>query len=605
MLITIDFETYYDKTYSLTKLTTEEYINSPFFEVIGVGVKIDDEPSQWASGTYTEIKKWLMQFDWVHSAALAHNAMFDGAILNWIFDIRPKNWYDTLCLGRYLHGYEVSGSLKALAEHYGVGRKGVEVVAALGKHRADFTEEGLEAYGDYCLNDVELSYKLFLKMAEQVPLVERKVIDLTIRMFTEPTLRLDVTMLEQHLHETQKRKQFLVAQAGTVTEDLMSNQKFAILLAAQGVVPPTKVSPTTGQETLAMAKNDEEFMALMDHPNEQVQALMMARLGAKSTLEETRTETLISIAHRNDGALPVPLKYFAAHTGRWGGADSINLQNLPTRGANAGKIKRAIHAPEGYVLIDADSAQIEARVLAWLAGQEDLVRGFQAKEDVYRKMASEIYDGVPPDQVTDLQRQVGKVAILGAGYGMGATKFQVTLKSFGIDEDLDQCLKVIATYRKNNPDIVMFWKEANFNLSLIRDGLDGRFSTGRIRVVNGAFQLPDGRFLRYPGLKTADDGSFVYTRKKLTSKIYGGKVVENLCQAVARSIIAEQMAVIARRYRVVLTVHDSIVCVVDESFCEEAAQYVHDTMCWVPNWAQGLPVSCKVKVSKRYGEESI
>lgn len=602
MIVTIDFETYYNRAYSLTKLTTEEYVRSPFFEVIGVAVKVDDAPAQWASGTHEELKEWLLQFNWTGNAALAHNAMFDGAILNWIFGIRPKNWYDTLCMGRYLHGAEVGGSLRALSNHYNIGVKGDEVINALGKHRADFTEEGLAAYGDYCINDVELCYKLLLEMTPYVPVLERKIIDLTIKMYTEPRLQLDVGLLEHHLHAVRERKQALIEQAATVTEDLMSNQKFAELLREHGVVPPMKISPTTGKETLAMSKNDESFMALFEHPNEQVQALMAARLGAKSTLEETRTETLIGIAQRNAGALPVPLKYFAAHTGRWGGTDNVNLQNLPTRGQNANKLKRAIHAPEGHVLIDADSAQIEARVLAWLAGQDDLVQGFRDKKDVYRNMASEIY-GVPPEQVTPLQRQVGKVAILGAGYGMGAEKFQTTLKSFKIDESLEQCGKIIRTYRNTYLAIVAFWGEANFNLALLHDKLDGRFSTNRIQVSGGVcgFKLPDGRLLRYPGLKVADNGNFVYTRKKATFKIYGGKVVENICQAVARSIIAEQMVTIAKRYRVVLTVHDSIVCVVPESEREIASQYVYDTMCSVPDWAQGLPVSCEVDVSNRYG----
>ena len=160
-IITIDFETYYNREYSLSKLTTEEYIRSPFFEVIGVAVKVDDNPTEWASGTHEQIKGWLNQFDWENSAGLAHNAMFDGAILNWIFDIRPKLWLDTLSMARALHGVEVGGSLKALAERYNLGIKGTEVINALGVHRTEFTEEGLEAYGDYCINDVDMTYKLF------------------------------------------------------------------------------------------------------------------------------------------------------------------------------------------------------------------------------------------------------------------------------------------------------------------------------------------------------------------------------------------------------------------------------------------------------------
>jgi DNA polymerase len=609
VLITVDFETYYNRIYSLTKLTTEEYIRNPFFEVIGVGVKVGDAPAQWASGTHEELKAWLKQFNWADNVALAHNAMFDGAILNWIFDIRPKYWCDTLCLGRYLHGTEVGGSLQALSSHYNIGVKGAEVINAMGKRRSDFTKEGLAAYQKYCLNDVELCYSLCLAMFSKVPVLERKIIDLTIKMYTEPSLQLDVSLLEQHLQTVQETKQALIDQAGTVTEDLMSNQKFADLLREHGVIPPIKVSPRTGKETLAMSKSDEGFMALLEHPNEQVQALMAARLGVKSTLEETRTETLIGIAHRNAGTLPVPLKYYAAHTGRWGGADNLNLQNLPTRGPYANKIKQAIQAPMGYVLIDADSSQIEARVLAWLAGETDLARDFRDKKDVYKKMASEIYN-VPLEQVNASQRQVGKVAILGAGYGMGAAKFQTTLKGFNIQESIEQCNTIIKAYRKAYPKIVAFWGEAQFNLAVLESGKKGSFTTNNIKVLGKehAFELPDGRLQRYPELtsvKNEESESFMYTHKKTTSKIYGGKVVENICQAVARSIIAEQMVTISKRYQVVLTVHDSIVCLALECERDTAEQYVHESMCQAPDWAQGLSVSCEVAVSRRYGGEAV
>ena len=412
-IITIDFETFYSKEFSLSKLTTEEYIRSPFFEVIGVAVKVDDNQTEWASGTHEQIKGWLKQFDWENSAGLAHNAMFDGAILSWVFGIRPKLWLDTLSMARALHGVEVGGSLKALAERYNLGIKGTEVINALGMRRTEFTEEGLEAYGDYCINDVDLTYKLFdrLMMGKNFPPNELKLIDLTLRMFTEPVLRLDKDLLEQHLKEVQERKEKLLAEAAANRDDLMSNPKFADLLRSVGVEPPKKISPTTGKETLALAKNDEEFKALLEHPDERVQALVAARIGTKSTLEETRTERFIGIAERGD--MPVPLRYYAAHTGRWGGSDNLNLQNLPSRGDNAGKLKKAILPPKGYVIIDSDSSQIEARVLAWLAQQDDLVQAFANKEDVYKKMASAIY-GVAEDQVTKDQRFVGKTTILGA-----------------------------------------------------------------------------------------------------------------------------------------------------------------------------------------------
>ena len=337
-LLTVDFETAYtSKDLGFKTQTTEEYLRDPRFEVIGVAVQVGNGEPQWFSGTKEETKAFLQKFDWANSMALAHNAMFDMAILNWHFGIRPKAIADTLSMARALHGSEVGNSLAKLAVHYELGEKGTEVLQAVDKFRVDFTPQQLAQYGAYCCNDVALTYDLFLLLLPQFSKLELKLIDTTIRMFTEPVLRLDSTLLEQHLADVRARKQKLLEECGAEVEDLMSNPKFAELLRKLGVEPPMKVSPTTGRETLALAKSDEEFKALADHPDERVQALVAARLGNKTTLEETRTERLLGIAKR--GAIPVPLSYFAAHTGRWGGADKLNFQNLQSRGANAGKLK--------------------------------------------------------------------------------------------------------------------------------------------------------------------------------------------------------------------------------------------------------------------------
>lgn len=411
--ITLDFETFYEKsTYSLSKMTTEEYVRDDRFEVIGVAVKVNDGETEWASGTHEQIKGWLKDFDWANSMAIAHNMMFDGFILSDRFDIFPKVYADTLSMARALHGVEVGGSLAALAERYKLGVKGDEVVTAAGRNRLDFTEKDLDRYGDYCVNDVELTYKLFNAMIKKgFPRIEMKLIDLTTRMFTRPLLDLNLNLLEMHLVDIKEKKDSLLLLANIEDKgELASNPKFAELLKQLGVPVPMKISSTTGKETFALSKNDEEFKALAEHPNIVVQALVAARLGTKSTLEETRTERFIGIAKR--GLMPVPLKYYAAHTGRWGGSDALNLQNLPSRGANAGKLKKAIIAPEGYSVIDADSSQIEARVLAWLSGQNDLVEAFAKGEDVYKIMASAIYNK-DVLEITKEERFVGKTTILG------------------------------------------------------------------------------------------------------------------------------------------------------------------------------------------------
>jgi len=603
-IITLDFETYYDQDYSLSKMTTESYIRDPRFEVIGIAVRVDNEPTEWFSGTHEETRAFLSRYDWANSFALAHNTMFDGAIMSWRFGIKPKVWLDTLCMARALHGVEVGGSLKAVAERYGVGEKGTEVVAAKGKRRADFTDEELARYASYCVNDVNLTRDVFNIMGEGFPKGELKLIDLTLRMFIDPVLDLDTGLLEMHIEKIKDWKDQLLLDAKiTDKKDLMSNPKFAELLKGFDVVPPMKISATTGKETYAFAKSDEGFKALAEDDDIRVQALVAARLGNKSTLEETRTQRFIDISKR--GLLPVPIRYYAAHTGRWGGDDKINLQNLPSRGPNAKALKRAIIAPEGQMIVEADSAQIEARVLAWLAEQEDLVSAFTNREDVYKKMAAKIYN-VPEDAVTKEQRFVGKTTILGAGYGMGAAKFQAQLKTFGADIEAIEAQRIIGIYRGANHMISKLWKDANNSIKYMASGNRLQFGRyGVLEVVAGGVRLPSGLIMRYDDLRgeqSAQGVEYSYKTRRGRTRIYGGKVIENVCQGIARCIIGEQMLLIAKRYKVVLTVHDSIACCVPYYEVDDCKAYVEECMRWTPEWAKGLPVDCEAGIGKNYGD---
>ena len=606
-LITVDFETYYDKDFSLRKVTTEAYIRDPQFEVIGVGVKVNDGQTEWASGTHEQIKSYLHTFDWADAMLLCHNTMFDGAILAWIFDVRPRVLADTLCIARALHGVEVGGSLHALTQRYNLGTKGTEVLDAKGKHRLDFTPEELGRYGDYCINDVELTYKLFMKMAKGFPRQEMRIIDMTLRMFTEPMLDLDIGLLRQHLENTKKIKEDLITSSGVTREQLMSNPKFAELLVSMNVEPPMKTSLTTGKETYAFAKNDEAFKALQEHDDPRVQALVTARLGTKSTLEESRTERFIGIAKR--GLIPIPVRYYAAHTGRWGGDDKINIQNLPSRGANGKKLKSSIIAPVGYTLVDCDSSQIEARVLAWVAGQDDLVEAFANNEDVYIKMASKIYN-VKEEDVTKEQRFVGKSTILGAGYGMGAVRFAEQLKSFGTTISVDEARRIISIYREANWKISQFWR--NCQNMLVEMSRDTPISFGAKNIVKSVrtqtgygVELPSGLVMRYDDLEfeQGERGvEFSYKTRRGRTRIYGGKVTENVCQAIARCIMGEQMLAIAKRYKPVLTVHDSVVCCVPDDELDEARQYIEECMSTTPSWAEGMPITCESGIGKSYGD---
>jgi DNA polymerase len=598
-------------------MTTEEYIRSPLFEVIGVAMKIDDDETMWFSGTKAEIKAWLNQVDWSTSALLCHNTMFDGGILSFVFDITPAYYFDTLCMARAKHGVDVSGSLANLVKMYGLGQKGTEVIDALGKRRQDFASADLYRYGDYCINDVNLTFKLFnLFIADHFPQEELDLIDMTLRMYTLPVLEVDDAMLVTRLEEVKHEKNILLAglkeQLKCETEEdvrkkLASNPQFAAILTELHIPVPMKISPTTGKETYALAKNDEGFIELLEHDDPFIQQLCGVRLGTKSTLEESRIERFIGIGARNSGKLPIPLKYYGAHTGRWAGSDSVNFQNLPSRDKKKKTLKNSIKAPAGHVVINCDSSQIEARVLAWLAGQDDVTRQFAKGEDVYSIFASKIYKK-PISKADPVERFVGKTCILGLGYGTGAKKLQHTLKTQppGADLPEEECKRIVDLYRESNHMITDLWRECDSALphlgswpSKLKSYTIGKNDC--VKVTSSGILLPNKLFIRYPELRLSD-GKYIYKSRRGITSIWGGAMVENIVQALARIIVGEQMLKIRERYRPVLTVHDAAVIVSPKSELDQAVAFITEVMSTPPEWAKGLPVACEAKYGESYGD---
>jgi len=618
--ITLDFETYYSDTVGFKKMTTEEYVRNRKFHVIGVGVRVDDAPAVWFSGSHEETKSFLMQFDWDESALLCHNMLFDGSVLAWKFGIKPAFYYDTLCMARAIHGVEAGGSLKALAERYELGVKGTEVDDAKGKKREDFTPEDLAQYGEYCKNDVALTKALFKELVRHFPEDELVLIDMTLRMFIEPVLEVDDAMLNDRLEEVREEKLTMLGALmeklkcdteEAVRKKLASNKQFAVLLQEYGVEPPMKLSKTTGKQTFALAKNDEGFIEMTEHIDPFIQQLCAVRLGTKSTIEESRIERFIGVGARNKGCLPIPLKYYGAHTGRWAGSDKVNFQNLPSRDKKKKALKNAIIAPLDHTIINCDSSQIEARVLAWLAGQDDLVKLFAEGEDVYSVFASKIYKR-PISKADPVERFVGKTCILGLGYGTGALKLQHTLKTSPPGAVLSEkdCKEIVDLYRNTNDKIIKLWRDGDAAIERIANWKSENKDTwyGKnncLQIVKGGFRLPNGLLIQYPelGLNTDEDKErYMYKSRKGPVSLWGGSVVENVVQALARIIVGQQMIEIQKRYKIVLTVHDAAVCVVKDEDLEAAMSYIVEVMSKPPEWAKGLPVACEAKSGKSYGE---
>lgn len=629
-LVTLDFETYYAPDYTLSKMTTEQYIRDPRFEVIGVSIKHGyTQPAQWFPRD--EVESALDQIDWKDTMVVGHNMMFDGAILGWRYAKFPKYYADTLSMARGLGlQSQVGGSLKALIEWaqgkgYKIQSKGTEVVNALGKRYADFTPEALVAYGEYCNTDVEGTYELFRVFTTDLafPTSELRVIDETMRMYCDPLLMLDKPVLEAHLKYVLDRKQSLLDRVGVDIEEIRSDNKFADLLRKFFVEPPTKISPKTGKVAYAFSKTDDGILELREHHDEDVQALVECRLGNKSTIEESRTTRFIGIAER--GTLPIPLQYYAAHTGRFGGTDKINVQNLP----RGGVMRKAITAPPGHLLVVADSAQIEARTVAWLADESDLIAAFARGEDIYSLFASDVF-GVEVTKKDKERRFVGKTSILGLGYGMGGAKFQGTLwrgqGGVRFEMDLKDANGVVQLYRGKYRNIAALWKQGTTALKGLVAGEVEQF--GKVSVLTVAppdahdpmprVILPNGMCIRYPGLRSemGEKGpQFFYQvkegRRVYETRIYGGKLTENVVQALARIVITDQWMKIKHRavkertfHRspIVGQVHDELIACVPAAAAEDMKALMMEEMHRAPSWATGLPVSCEADIAERYGD---
>ena len=598
--VTLDFETYYSKDYTLKKLTTEQYIRDPAFKVHGVGVMVDGEV-RWIT---ENIRDELLALELDKRPVLCHHAHFDGFILSHHYDIHPALFLDTLSMGRALGVPRLS--LNDLAMRYALGMKNAEALVNLeGVLHPDAQQ--LAALGEYCINDVRLTRFLFDAMREAFPIDEIRTIDLVVKMFTRPLLRIDKDVAKATAASEAWRVHSLLEENRFAKDMLMSNLRFADMLRSLGVAPPVKTSLATGKETYAFAKSDKEFTALLDHPDPQVQALVSARLGTKSTIMRTRAEALAGISGR--GAWPVYLRYSGARqTHRFSGADKVNPQNF-TRGS---LLRKAVCAPDGHALVPCDSSNIELRLGMYLAGQTDVVEQLRRGEDLYCDFASRMY-GKTVTKKDKAERQAGKIAMLGLGYGMGWEKFRETARLNGVVLDEAEARRVVDLYRRTYPQVVNLWGRAQRAIEYIRTGTPTAIDSAGLCVTGqNVIYKPAGMPLLYDGLQVyaGEGGRPEYrfngydeeTGKPREKYLYGGKVVENIVQSLARDIICEQMIKIAARYPVALQVHDEIVCVVRKGQEAECAAFMIEVMSTPPEWAPGLPLAAEADWSFRYGD---
>lgn len=610
--LTLDFETYYDKDYSLSKkgMTTQAYIMSPKFEVLMASVKWGDGETQVVEAP--DLPAFFASVDWAQTAVVNHNSIFDLSILWWRYGYRPALAVDTMSLAQCLGVPLLTGSaslakcVQLLQEAgYELPSKGGEVVNALGKHRKDFTPAQWEAYKQYCKTDADITWFLFKVLKQYVSDDELAYQDIILRCYTEPRLKVHVPTVEYELARCRAYKAGQLAQVCEqlgCTQDnlagvLRSNDKFAALLKAMGGITeaemeqgaqgsfiiPTKVSATTGKVTWAFGKTDVGFKELCENELPFVQALCQARLAAKSSIDETRCEKFLDYA--SYGFLPMGYKIGGAHTNRMSGgsAGSANMQNLPSgrREGQSDLLRRSIIANDGQVIVNYDASQIECRVLNYIANQTDVLGVFASKGDVYSYTAAGVY-GIPYSEINEGRkssnpeiaakykpiRNYGKTCALALGYGQGAAGFQkYALVNSGINMSLDEAKRTVTAWRKANYAAAGFWKTCDQALQVMVDGgqmyfggQDGKmfFADGK-RFLLGrhvpGIRMPNGLWLNYPNLHvdmSSGKPQFVYDKVGYTGKPLKSKAYGGLiCENIVQSLafaIMKQQALWIAKY---------------------------------------------------------
>lgn len=617
-LLYADFETFYSTEYSLRHMDPPSYILDPQFQLICCGIAVNDDQPLLLDRD--EIEPTFNAIDPNEVALVSHNAQFDASILSWRFNWRPKIIIDTLSISRTVLNNKIKRhDLGSVTEYLGVGSKGYTINQVKGMNREDIIANGLwDEFRAYCLNDVAKCRAIFHKLAPFMPDEEFLIQDQVLRMAVDPVLLADVTKLAAHVEEIKQRKEIMFARAMLMgiesKKDLMSNARFANVLSDLGVDPPTKISPITGLRTFAFAKSDDEFQALREHENPLVRDLVETRLGYKSTIEETRATRLFNIGnlhfpHHAEHVLPIALRCGAARTHRLGGDWKCNFQNL----GRSSPIRSALCAPPGHIILAADAAQIEARLLAWYCGQADLLEQFRAGIDVYAAFASRLF-GKPVTKATEpILRFLGKTAVLGCGYVCGPDKLILMVKALSALDGEPLVLsfieadEIIQGYRRLNNMIVWKWEwMRNTAIPQLARGRGSQIEDGPITYGFNEVTGPSNLKLFYPGLKY-DDGQWWYDDAGQRNKLYNGKLIENGTQHMARVVVmqaAKRLIPIARDTgaRWVLQAHDELVYSVPERNAELLGTHLHLEMTREPTWAPGLPLATDVRRGPTYGE---
>jgi DNA polymerase len=608
----------------------------PETEIISCAFKFDDAETEVVFGEQNVID-YCNKVDWSQYWVVGHNLSgFDSMILSWRLNIKPKLWGCTLAMARPIHAKDVGLSLAKLVRHYGLGIKdNFALLQTKGRHLKDFTEQEIADMGVYNKEDVDQCYGLLKRLIPQTKKDEVILIDMTVRSLIEPQFDCDTELLSKTLVEEVERKRTALLEASktmdvyelgmdddeavaAVLKLLSSAPKFAKFLESLGVEVPMKKSPTTEKDIPALAKTDEAFIALQEHDNPLVSVAANARLDAKSTILQTRIQSFLTASNAHPHKkVPIPLKYYGADTtGRWSGW-GYNPQNLPRINPYKPKLsdslRKSLRAPPGYKVVVADLSGIELRVNHFLwkvPSSMEMFRADPENADLYKDFASTLYD-VRQSEVTKEQRQVGKVAHLGLGFGAGHVTFQKVAKLMGgVNISINESKDIVDTWRDAYSDITVAWRTCHKALPTIMRGAEGGALDpwGMIYPIPEGLQTPKG-VIRYPNLRTEVNEEtgrteFIYGDGRNKARIYAGKIVENIVQHLARNVIADNALDVQRKLRLIpaLMVHDELVYVVPEEKAQATLDAVQEIMRTPPTWWPELLTWSEGDIADTYGD---
>ena len=600
--ITIDFETYFNKDYSLKKLSTIEYVRDDQFKAHGCAIKFNDEPSIWVS--HNDLQDYFNSLDISSYLWIAHNGLFDFLVLSEIFGVYPKEMADTLSMAKGILPPGTPCSLENLAKLFKLGKKGDELNESKGIKTLD-PELELKI-SNYAKNDADLAYAIYLKLRPYLPDSEMRLISTTQRWGTQAVLELNVPMLRQAANDAEQSAAAKVILAALDKKLLRSNKQFAEWLKGRGITPPMKISPSTGKLTWSFAKNDLEYQDFKaDHP--ELAHILAAKEAVSSRIEETRANRMIFVGTHGSCKMIMPLNYYGAdNTGRFSGAGKLNVQNL----GRGSKLRKAIEAPLGSNILVADSAQIELRINMWFCGVQSVLNILANDGDVYSHTATQHFGFKVTKKTHNDERQFGKLLSLGLGYGMGYKKFriQAALGALGTPKTYlseQEAYQTVQNYRNNHAEIKGMWDWLTKTIipGMATKGFELQFKC--VKFVHGGVELPNGMMLLYPDLQCDEGNQWTFDKGGKRSKLYGGLMLENIVQALARIVVFDQMMATEDRVPSLITVsstHDEFLGIETIEQSQATFDIMIEEMSKTPAWAPGLPVKAEGGFAKEYSK---